>query len=257
MGQGVALIIIMIFLLFLFFSAAQLQQSRFEIADIKQSLNLSAKALVKGIDQGVYSQDALANGFNQSNFEVELDRNALLNEFYEILSKNYYHKERVRTIKSHLILKSLVFYDRFYIANLQDQWSPPYFFTIQHDSNLYYLTILEGMIYTYEASGEKRYLKGSDIGLSLMNQNQLIIDKLNAQLAKETRVLNNGIPLAIEIKNPYIEGIDYQEQYGHFNPLEGITFFVVFGEGKLTLLDQQEFHFRNYNVVGYTLEKKR
>ncbi len=257
MGQGVALVIIMVFLTMLFFSSFQLQQNRIEVTDIKQSLNLSAKALAKAVDQETLNKETISLGFTKANIEVSIDHDLLLEEFYKVLYQNYYHQDRFQGLKKSILLKVLVYYDRFYIADLQDRWSPPCYFNVSYEGNIYYLTTLDGQVYTYDEQGEKRFLRATDIEISDGEQEQLIIDKINTEIANETSRYNRGIPLVIEIKNPEIEDFQYLQKYGHFNVLEGVTFFVIYGERKTIGIDQKQFQFSNHNVVGYTLEIER
>lgn len=254
MGQGVSLILILIFSLVLFFGAYHLQENRYEVMDIKENLNLAAKALAKAVDVETENLALGAMGFLIHHKEIKVDQEVLLEEFYNTLYRNYYHRERYEAVRNAILLKVLVYHDRFYIADFKDQWSPPYFFTYPYGSEIYYATTLEDDLYYLDSNGNPVWVKPEMVGLTQGAREELMIQRLNSVIAAETARFNEGVPLKVEIKNPYQEGVDYFLQYGHFNALEGITFFVIYGDGKKVGVDHQTLAFTNYNVVGYTLE---
>ncbi|GAB6088039.1 hypothetical protein [Alkaliphilus crotonatoxidans] len=256
MGQGVSLIIIMIFLILLFFAAFHLQQNRFAVADVKHSLNLSAKALAKAVNLETTNQEHIALGYFKENIEPDIDHGLLLTEFYEILYRNLYNPEAYESVKDRILLKVLVYYDRFYIADKQDRWSPPYYFNVVHEGQLYYLTTLNE-IYTFNEKGEKQLIKITALNMTEVEREEIIINRINERIAFETSRFNEGVPLAVEIQNPASVDFEYIRNYGHFNVLDGLTFFVIYGEEHSVGIDQREFQFTNYNVVGYTLEVEK
>jgi len=126
MGQSIAVIIIVIFLIVLMVPMVLLSNNQYEIRDMKQSLNLSAKVLINAITVDEGNTNDLSEGFSRSrNQEISVDKEKLLREFYDVLYKNHYNDEDFQEIKKKLLLKVLVLNDRFYVANIEDQWSHP------------------------------------------------------------------------------------------------------------------------------------
>ncbi len=254
MGQIIAIIIIIIMIAFSFIPMALLNHNQFQVGEIKQNLNLSAKALINSIDKEVVNVDNIAEGFNRSNEqEVSINKDKLLREFYDVLFKNYHHEKNFAGIKSRLVVKLLVLHDRFYVANLHDQWSPPFYFTDYQLGKQIYFNTRNHTIYYYDETSEKVYQPMELYGTTAEIKNQLIIDKINSVIGNETAIYREEGQLAIEIRNQESNIGDYNSKYQNFNVLEGITFFVIYQEDSKIEINREFFQYKNYNVVGYTL----
>ena len=253
MGKLIGFIVIIIFIVFTFLAAYHLYQNNYAIEDIKYSINLSAKALANCTYITKSNINNQSIGYLKS-LNVVIDKERLLKEFYDSLYLNYYNEEVFNKIKSNLVVKIVVYHDKFYVADVNDKWSPPYFFTIQKSGNIIYFNSKNDLVYYYNATGDKVYSNISNFDIKQEQRQQVIIDKLNSIVSQHTfdQIRQKG--LKIETYNPFKADGEYIAKYSRFNILDGLTFFVVFAEDKRVYLDNREFKYKNYNVVGYTMD---
>ncbi|MBM7613603.1 hypothetical protein [Alkaliphilus hydrothermalis] len=256
MGQSVAVILIIIFLVFLFIPMAFLTNNQQQVGEIKQSLNLSAKALIKAIEVDSENANGFSQGYNRGRQqEVVVNKEDLLREFYDILYRNYYIDGGFQDTKQRLVLKILVVNDRFYLAKEDDQWSHPYFFLLEDTGLNVYLDIRDDIVYYYDDYGNMTYASLQSFGISKEEKNQRIINRINQVVAMETKTeFKDGLEIMIQ-NSQNVEG-DYRRRFQNFNVLEGITFFVIYRGDTGLEINNQMYEYKNYNVVGYTLRSK-
>ncbi len=257
MWQITAIILIIILTLFVFVPLSYLTENYQERQEIKQSLNLSAKALLGAIEKKSQTVDVLSSGhIYQGLTNIKVDKEILLEGFYETLYKNYYHKSKFNEIKEQIIVKVLVYEDRFFVTDQHDKWSPPYFFCWEDtvSQRLLYFNTINDSVYYYDSNNRMRWESIDSLGVDQQQKNDIIIQKLNEVIIQYTKEegIENG--LSIQIRNPDKADVKYQLEHCHFNVLEGITFFVVYMEDKNLFLNNKEFKYDNYCVVGYTME---
>lgn len=255
MGQVVAVIIIVLLVIFIFVPLSFLNSNNAEIRDIKQSLNLSAWALANCVSYEASNIENLANGYERSPEKcIAVDKDRLLSEFNGILYKNVCNDVKFEAVKGRLYIKVLVYQDMFYIADNKDRWSPPFFFTLQDEAHgLIYLSVNENTAYYYNGLIKTPVSLG-DLGLDEKKRNEIIISSINDKVARFTYEINDRNSLRIQIQNPYINNSEAKVKMSYFNVLEGITFFVVYAEDTRITINSKDFHYKNYNVTGYTLE---
>ncbi len=225
--------------------------------NMKESLNLSARALSDSIEKTRINYAELAKDYSKNELSViEINKDTLLNEFYDILYKNVLDESRFGSIKNRLILKMLVYYDKFYVADANDNWSIPYYFTTTIGNELIYFNTKNNTAAYYDSSGTIKYNRDiSFYSITPVQKNDIIINKINTivmQYTSEKVVRENG--LRIEIKNPANPDNDYRVKKSYFNALNGITFFVVYVENTSIAVNNRDIKYKNYNVVGYTIE---
>ncbi len=257
MWQITAVILILILTLFVFIPLSYLNENYQERQNIKQNLNLSAKALLGAIEKKSQSVDGLSNGhFSEDLTNIQVNKELLLENFYELLYKNYYQKRKFDKVKEQIIIKVLVYEDRFFIADQQDKWSPPYFFSMEDPraQRLLYFNTINDNVYYYDNNGIMTWESLDNCGMNSQGKNEIIINKINEVIAQytSTEATKNG--LEIKIKNPDKLDVIYQMENKHFNVLEGITFFVVYTHDTKLSLYNKSFKYDNYSVVGYTME---
>lgn len=256
MGQIVAVVVILLMIITVFVPMAYFEHNEFQTQDIKQNLNLSAKVLVNSVEQAQENFNVIQAGFNNIDIsDIEIDKASLLRNFYANIEANYVDKEKLEQIKRSILVKALVLNDKFYIAGQDDIWSAPYFFTEKISGGLVYLSAKDDRVYYYNG-GVKEFGKLSDFAISEEQKNDIIINKVNriiAQYTYEERVRDNG--LSIQFNNPASENGEYRHKQAGFSILSGgTTFFVVYGENKEFSISDQDMKYKNYNVVGYTLQ---
>lgn len=255
MGKLIGFIIVIIFIIFTFLAVYNLYQNSYAIEDVKYVISLSAKALGNCVETTKTNLYGERRGFDKNIYEnpVTVDKDKLLIEFYDSLYSNYYDEEVFNKITSDIIAKILVYDDKFYVAGISDKWSPPYFFTKEVGGNIIYLNTSSDVAYYYNASGNKVYSNITSFSITQEEKQQEIIDKLNETVSQLTFDYYRQNGLKIETYNPFKSDGEYIASYSRFNILDGLTFFVVFAENRGIYLDNRELIYKNYNVVGYTM----
>lgn len=255
MQQIMALVICLLLAIFTFIPGAYLTNTINNYESIKQTLNLSARALGNCVQVQDLNFQELSRGSARSELSIiEVDKDLLLREFYDVLEKNIADPEKIDFVKSRLFIKVLVYYDRFYVADRNDRWSPPYFFTEDSSGQTVYVNSKNSDAYYYDAYGNKIDTALSNIGLTDRQKSELIIQKINTVVSQKTGEILERNGLQIEIYNPYNDDPNYKVKHSYFNVLDGLTYFVVFAADTRVQIHSGEFKFRNYNVVGYTLK---
>lgn len=252
MGKLIGFIVVVIFVIFTFLAAYNLYQNNYAIEDVKYAMSLSAKALANCAEGTKTNLNNESIGYGQKNYII-INKERLLKEFYDSLYSNYYNQEVFNKIKGNLFAKILVYEDKFYVADVNDKWSPPYFFTKEIEGVIIYLNSANDIVYFYNGSSDIVYSNISNFGITQEEKQQEIIRKLNGVVSQHTFEHISQKGLKIETFNPFKLDGEYIAKYGRFNILDGLTFFVVFAEDKRVYLDDKEFRYKNYNVVGYTM----
>ncbi len=221
---------------------------------MKNNLNLSARALMNSIDMSVSNMDELSEGYGKSPvYDINIDKDRLISEFYDVLSKNILDEFWYEDIKENIRAKILVYNDRFYICDSLDRWSPPYYFICEYDNKPLYINTKVETAYYYEDDNTKTYDDISNFGLTAKERDELIITKLNNEIAKHSSN-ELGKSININIFNSNNNDGTYKAENSNFNVLDGLTFFIVYiNNDKISIFDN-EIEANNYQVAGYTLE---
>ncbi len=257
MGDIIAFIVTLVFIIFNFLPTALHQQITEKNKEIKQALSLSAKVLQGAVEYNKsMTEQYIYNNLNgvPLEFEKEINKDKLLQDFNLMLRENLLTQSQYNKAKENILVKVLVMPDRIYVAGKEEQWTEPYFYIYNVD-NLVYLRIDTNEVVYYDNLGNR--LEGktiSDYGLSNEEKMNIIINTINRAVAKYTDepLLRKG--LQIKIFNQENSDVNYQVTNSKFNVLEGITFFVVYAENRQMTVYDVGYNFKNYNVVGYTLE---
>ncbi|MCX8130732.1 MAG: hypothetical protein N3I35_11610 [Clostridia bacterium] len=261
MGQIIAAVLIILFIIFAFVPLAHLNNNHVEIQSVKQDLNLAARAVCNSFKKSFENYESLSEGYEQTACtDIRLDKARLLREFYDILKKNCYNGIKFSQMKERICLKVLVYSDRFFIADRSDRWSPPFFFNIykgQPINDIVALNTVTDDVSFYKNS-EKIILPVThpDVGIMPEEKEQIIINRLNEVISQNTYDEAKKRGLAIKIRNPDKSDMTYRLEYRYFNILEGITFFVLYAEDESVFIHNRSYEFKNYNVAGYTLKLK-
>jgi hypothetical protein len=255
MGQVMAVIIIVLIIIFIFVPLSVLNSNNAEIRNIKQSLNLSARALDNCVSREAANLENLSLGFEKPpENDIKVDKDKLLSEFKDILSKNMCYKTNFKDIYNRVYIKVLVYQDMFYIADSKDRWGPPCFFTLNVENyGQVYLSINENRAYYYDGNA-KKYESLSTFDLDEEKKNEAVIKCINDKVAQSTYEIGERNSLKIQIQNPYINDNNERVKMSYFNVLSGVTFFVVYAEDTNINVNSKDFQYKNYNVTGYTME---
>ncbi len=248
------MIIVFMFYIFTFIPLSYLNITRLKTENTKQCLNLSVKVLSNSILPSRTNFSELAQGFAGEDLSpLEVDKDKLMREFYDVAAKNCYSSKDFNHLKEKLLFKTIVYPDRFFIADTNDKWSVPYFFTYNKDGELLYLNTRDDTVYSYDSAGNMLTWSLTEAGISRSRKNDLIIDRINSILSGYTGEPGSDKALNIKILNPDNNDSAYKISYSYFNVLEGVTFFVVYKENRNIDVKDRDFRFKNYNVAGYTL----
>lgn len=252
MGQVMAFLIIILIIIFVFVPLSFLNHTHFESREIKQDINLSAKVLQNCVSCDIHNLEALSEGYERKK-EIEIDKERLLKEFNEALYENILDWDRFDKIKKRIRLKVLTYKDCFYIEEGSNQWGPPFFFTFWHPSfGVVSLEINNPQGYYYDGK-TRTSVPLEFLGLDEEGRDEIILSAINQKVAQYTYEPGERESLGIEIGNRYGKDRKNTLENTYFNVLEGITFFVVYAEDTQFQLHSQDYHFKNYNVTGYTL----
>lgn len=256
MGQIMAVVVIMIMIAFVFVPLAYYNANHLETEEVKQSLNLGAKTLVNCIEQEAPNLEEVGKGYERTaETDINIDKDRLLREFKKVVELNCFNrKEKYEEIEKSILAKVLVYHDRFYIADKSDRWSTPYYFSTVKTGMLLYLNTANNMVVYYDSTGNPVIQDMSGFGITEKEKNEIIINKINRIVAQYTSEPGERTGLSIQIRNPGEQDVNYRVRTSHLNVLGGITFFVVYAENNLLNIDMKDFRFKNYNVVGYTLQ---
>ncbi|MDF2522565.1 MAG: hypothetical protein K0R31_206 [Clostridiales bacterium] len=257
MQQIHAAIVLLIVIIFIFIPSMGLKEVHDSNQDIKQALNLSTRVIGNCVDRSKINFTELARGYNRdSHIPIEVDRERLMKEFYQLMSKNLTSERKFQSVKDKLLVKVVVYYDQFFVADKKDSWSAPYFFTWDSGNELIYLNTQDDTVSYYDASGYRRNDRTiTYYGLNREQKNDQIIKQLNAVVAQYTSeklIRKNG--LKIEIQNSARSDLGLKLNKSFFNVLDGVTFFVIYAENPSMVVNSKDVKYRNYNVVGYTVE---
>ncbi len=254
MGRVLFLIFLAIIIVFIMVPNMLLIDNHNDKIIMKNNLNLSARVLMDSIDMNISNIDELSEGYGKSPvYDIKIDKNGLIREFYGVLSKNILDEFWYKEIKKNIKVKILVYSDRFYICDNFNRWSPPYYFIYKYDDKPLYISSKVERAYFYEDDGSKVYGDISSFGLTLEERDELIISKLNNEISKYASD-ELGKSIRIKIYNPNNKDGQYKAENSSFNVLDGLTFFVVyFNNNRFNVFDN-DIEASNYQVAGYTLE---
>ncbi|WP_432409478.1 hypothetical protein [Wukongibacter sp. M2B1] len=254
MGRAIFLIFIVLILIIIMVPSMLFISNQNDRVIMKNNLNLAAKVLINAVDKQVINMDELGEGYIKSiDYEIRVDRDRLLSEFYEVLFENVLEKSWYEEIKRDIKAKIIVYNDRFYICDNLDRWSPPYYFIDKYNGEPLYLNTMTDTACYYDDLGDKVSSDISFFGISNAEKEDLIINKLNEQIVKYVmNEFKEGIN--IKIYNPHKPDGAYKAEYSRFNVLDGLTFFVVYVENDVKSVFDNEIKLSNYQIAGYTLE---
>ena len=257
MQQIHAAIVLLIVVIFIFIPTMGLKEVRDSNQNIKQALNLSTRVIGNCVDHSKINFTELARGYKRdARIPIEVDRQRLLLEFYQLLNKNSLSESKFKSIKDKLLIKVVVYYDKFFVADKNDSWSPPYYFSWNTGSELIYLNTQDDTAAYYDASGNMQYNRTiASCGINDEQKNDRIIRQLNSVISQYTsEMLVREKGLKIEIQNPARNDPEYKLSKSYFSVLDGVTFFVVYAENPRMVVNSRDITYQNYNVVGYTVE---
>ena len=254
MGQIIALIIILIMAIFLFLPMFNLVENHHEVIDVKRRLVLSSKVLINSIQKEELTKgDEVGVNKDQFKTEITVDKDKLLSSFYGMLLQNFTNDRKREKIISNINVKILVQHNRMYYAVDESRWELPIFFTYNYMGEIVYLSTNNNLAYFYKNDGSRLYKDISEFGITVEEKEQIIIDTVNNVVSEYSYKEEKGKTLNIRIKNKHREDIHKKMSEASFNVLDGITFFIVYSDEKIRKVNNEEFIFRNYNVVGTTL----
>jgi len=256
MGKVVFFIFFIFFISMVFIPNMILIDNNNDTELMKQNLNLSARALINTVDKTVSNVNEIAEGYGKEfYFDINVDNERVLEEFYDVLRKNIIDAEEYESVKKSIKLKIIVYHDRFFVADERDLWSPPFFFTRYYEGKEYYLNSKDNKAYYYDDSGNKVFdINISDLGISSKEKNDIIINKVNQMVGQLTYEAGLRDGINIKIFNKDNDDTNYIAENCHFNILDGLTFFVVYVSNKPMFFHDEKLDYKNYNVAGYTLE---
>lgn len=256
MGQVVSTVIIVLLVILVFVPLAGLNAENDAVEEIKQSINLSARVLANCVRQDDEALAMLADGYLEVNGETtEVDMEKLLKEFDEMLRRNCNTQKRYDAVSGNLAARVLVCQDRLYIAGKDGRWSFPFFFTSEIPGiGEIYLQAGSDKAYIYEGVSRK-YITLDEAGITPEQRDDLIIECINKKILSYTWEPARGGSIGIKIRNPLKTSLPASLEDSCFNVLEGTTFFVVYASDRNLDIQWGSFHYKNYNVTGYTLVK--
>ncbi|WP_432664793.1 hypothetical protein R9X47_00880 [Wukongibacter baidiensis] len=255
MGKVIFFVFFIFFVTVVFIPNMILIDNNNDIELMKQNLNLASRAIINSIDKEIPNSGEMSDGYNKNfYYDVNIDHERLLKEFYDVLRKNIVDDNEYESVKDNVKSKILVYHDKFFIADEKDLWSPPFFFMVEHNGTDIYLNSMDDKAYYYDDTGSKVYKDISEYGITLRQKNDIIIDKVNQTVGQLTYEVGLRDGINIKILNKDNDDVNYIVQNRHFNILDGLTFFVVFVENKPLEFDGKRLDYKNYNVAGYTLE---
>lgn len=104
---------------------------------------------------------------------------------------------------------------------------------------------------------ERLELKDEKERLLLDKRNKFITQKINQFIADEKYAKGMGIEFRSNKESEvekFEEGnLNFEQE--NFNPLEGITFFVIYREYSYLNINYNDYNYKHFNVVGYTLRR--
>jgi len=254
MYQILVSIVLIVFIAFSFITLQYWLHDEQVYERVGHAISLSVKVLPCCISAEKENHETLAAGFIRDiNNPVEIDRCKLLLEFHNVLEKNLSLYKNFSEIRENILAKVLVYYDRFFIADRFDRWSPPYFFSTVYGDKLYYLNIKDDSIWYYE-NNQKFYTSLNAIGMSHDQKNNIVIDKLNSFISGYTYDPINKSSINIKIFNPESSDPVYRLSSSSFNVLDGITFFVIYRNFKRPEMGNFFINLDKAIVCGYTLK---
>ena len=257
MSRGITLIFTLTTLTVLVLAFMMYYNTSIQSDVIKQNMSLSANVLSTSIETTETSYDVIADGYESTNInEVIIDKDTLLADFNYMLKSHFPNSKKYNQVKNGIRLKILVYHDSYYIADQQDKWSFPHFFTYESGGVLYYINSLNNECYYYDATNTKIQTTIDTFGLSDSDKQLAILGQINSHVEKFTYSRLSGKSINIKIDNPYESDMSIRRDTKYFNPLDDITFFVVYSQNEMLGLANQLFMFPQHEVVGYTLQRE-
>ncbi len=255
MYQTITVIVLILFIAVTFLPLAYQVYYEMITEKIKHAVNLSVKILPNCILDNEDNQRNIASGYKRSyKSPVEIDKKKLVAEFYDAMEKNMAGSELFEKMKECILLKVIVYYDRFYVADKYDRWSPPFFFTKTNGDKLYYLYSYGNVARSLEGGENSDDIYLNEIPLTEEQRNDIVIEKLNDVIESYTFEFSSGSGIKIKIFNPEKNDPEYKAHNNYFNVLDGVTFFVVYRNVNATAVNNTIFRFDKAAVSGYTME---
>jgi hypothetical protein len=256
MGKIIAYFMVIIMISLCFMSAYKLYGENLYKRELEQSLNLSCKVFKTCIIKTGNKKEA----GKRAPIVENIDKEKLLQDFYDILSLNYPNITGYNNIKRNIRLKMIIHGDRMYYAGTNNKWSIPVFFTEYNEipGTEVYFNINDDSVYYYIGT-DKYYTDLNALGITNEEKYELIIDKVNSIVAKNTiqRTVTGSqeqvFSAKLNIQNPYTSDNTIKHDMSYFNILEGSTFFVIYTEGLNHQSGNMDFTFKNLAVSGYTI----
>jgi len=281
MEQTYATVIMLLLIIFVFVPMALMQNRNTEFEKLNNSFNLSVKVLKHNFAKETGNYEELARGtrgHNVSNMpDIVIDKEQMMKDFHSVMMDNFGRGKNYREVRGNMLAKVVSDHEKFFIADSVDNWEGPFYYTYTDVALLgktYYLnTLFEqaldtdnnvvGLeevfqndddvknfpaVTTYESAEEYKRLL-------VRKRNFAITNKINRFIASKTGGLEEGLAIEFESTNlaDASEGKRNTLKSEDFNPIEGISFFVVYKEENPVFLSTVGYNFAHKNVVGYTL----
>ena len=255
MHNVITCILLILIISFILLPLIFLSENNLDIRETKRALNLASRAVGVSIEEKKTNLLNMAKGYRGSEQDfIEIDKDRLLFEFYDVLHSNIPADDKFEKIKSSIKAKIIVYYDRFFVADSNDGWSAPYFFTVEKDGRLIYLYSNNNKAYYYDKDGNVKDTDIKALGISEMEKNDIVISKLNEVVGKYTSGQEDARGLSIQILNPANDNAGYIAKNSGFNVLDDITFFVVYKDNFHLEENRYKIKYQNFNVAGYTVK---
>ncbi|WP_113675848.1 hypothetical protein [Vallitalea guaymasensis] len=222
--------------------------------NLKENIVLSSKVLKNNISLSEKSMDSISKGYKRKEKDIIIDEEKLLYDFNQMLYRHYLNEKNYLEVKNKLYVKALVYPEYFILANVNDKWSAPYYFTyVTSDDKLIYLNTVDNNAYYFDNADNRVDTTLDAFSLTTEEKQDIILNKLNLYVSLYTKLTESDKGLVINIKNQFKEDNKYLLDMQNFNPLENVTFFTVYVNNKKITLWNYLLKLNTHEVVGYTI----
>ncbi len=198
----VAVIVIAFQFIYSVISLSSLWQGYSCNMEVRHAVSLSAKALAASVDYSVSGSGFIAEGELIINGKpVSIDKERLLSDFNYILSDNLGLDSLSHYCASSASIKVLITGDRFYIADCNNRWSMPYFFSVYIDGNIVHLYTGSCDAAVHDDHGSVHMAGIEELGIDTSYRDRLICERITEKVC----ALTGGAALTVQDEMP-VEG---------------------------------------------------
>ena len=204
--------------------------------EIKNILNRSCKVIADAISIEDENISHIADGYLlKRRKSVELDLEKLDRMFVDTLKYNAKNRFNIENIK----LKVVVYDERFFIQDNRGIWIPRYF---RDDKKI--INIFDNKYHSIKDDTLKNLPKNYDKEVTIINQlNDIVAGYISDFQNSFTIGIKNSSHLTLENRN--------------FNVLDGVTFFVLYEDDEVSIIQPQIKEKTNFSLAGYTINTWR